>query len=238
MGVCVRLQGPDFGRVELGEELEALGASLGIAPKDIDLILDFGAILPGTDQLTFLSAHAALTLLPTPHSWRTVTFAASVFPIDLSLITTVPGDALIPRTEWIVWQRIATAGNGLARIPSFGDYAISHPELREMTTENPTIPISVRYTTPEAFLVRKEGTMRKLKGAGFLRLAQWLIAHPEYYGASYSVGDALVDEIAGDRTKGKYGNVETWRKIGTSHHLAVVADDMRSLDPTATPVSP
>lgn len=237
MGVCVRLQGADLGGTELAGDLDALEAALDVKPKDTDLILDFGAILPGSDQPAFLSAYAALSMLPSPQAWRTVTLAASVFPLDLSLITTVPGDALIPRTEWAVWQRVVAAGGGLPRLPSFGDYAISHPELRQLTTDKPTIPISVRYTTPNAFLVRKEGTMRKLRGAGFLRLAQWLIAHPLYYGASFSVGDATVDEIAGERTKGRYGNAETWRKIGTSHHLAVVADDMRSLDPSATPVS-
>ncbi|HEX8362905.1 MAG TPA: beta family protein [Longimicrobium sp.] len=238
MGVCVRLQGPDFGRPELAGELDVLAAALGVTPKDMDLILDFGAILPGTDQLTYLSAVAALTMLPVPAAWRTVTLAASVFPIDLSLIATVPGDALIPRTEWIVWQRVVAAGASLPRTPSFGDYAISHPELRELTTENPTIPVSVRYTTSDAFLVRKEGTMRKLKGAGFLRLARWLVAHPQFYGASFSAGDGAVDDIANDRTRGQYGNAETWRRNGTSHHLAVVADEMRAMDPNATPVSP
>jgi hypothetical protein len=235
LGACVRLGAPDVGQPDLGPRLTGLGAALGIEPKDIDLILDFGPILPTAEQLTFLSAYAALSMLPTPQAWRTVTLAASVFPVDLSLIDRIPGDALIPRTEWAVWQRIAAAG--LPRLPYFGDYAISHPELQVMTTDNPTVPISVRYTTADAFLVRKEGTTRKPRG-GYQALAQWLVKHPLYYSAGFSWGDATADDIAAGRTGGKFGNAETWRKIGTSHHLAVVADDMRALDTNASPVVP
>jgi hypothetical protein len=54
-----------------------------------------------------------------------------------------------------------------------------------------------------------------------------LIEREEYRGTDFSTGDAEIHEKA--TTVGAPGNAETWRKIGTNHHIETVIEQIANL---------
>jgi len=85
---------------------------------------------------------------------------------------------------------------------------------------------NIRYTTDDEWVVLKGSSFRKHGGAEFTRMAKELVALPEYKGSNYSWGDEMIELCA---IGTKHGNPSTWRKIGTSHHIAFVLDQLANL---------
>ena len=220
-GLCIRLEDEDFGSPTLQAQIEAVLAYVGgVTPADVDVILDFRAIQDSAARATALAAAGVIAGLPHLADWRTLTFAATAFPFDLSPFGRAPFTARVMRAEWAAWDRLA--GMPIARVPSFGDCGISHSDFREF--DGPvTIPLAVRYTTAGYFLVRKEGSARRLPATAPRDLARWLEAHPDFYGRGFSWGDGEIGRLA-DGTATNKGGAETWRKVGTSHHLRLVCE--------------
>jgi hypothetical protein len=236
-GLCFRLYDADMGAENLEAQLWRLLEFYGTEPPRVDIILDFRAIEPDSAHRLYLAARGILSTFPTVTQWRSLTFAATAFPFDLSAFGKAPFDTRIPRGEWIAWRRLQQEADALPRLPQFGDYGISHPELVILTgAAGGNIPVSVRYTLEEAFLVRKVGRRADLPPDAFRELARWLVAHPDYKGPDFSWGDAEIKDIATNPArsihpdaKKRFGAAESWRKIGTSHHLAMVARQLREL---------
>jgi hypothetical protein len=86
---------------------------------------------------------------------------------------------------------------------------------------------SIRYTTDENWLVVKGKNLRDYSFDEFYYVCRDLIARPEYCGPAFSWGDWYINECANVR-EGP-GNLTTWRKVGTSHHLAFVANQIANL---------
>jgi len=112
-------------------------------------------------------------------------------------------------------------------MPVFGDYAIAHPDPGEVDPRIMKASASVRYTTEDHWIVPKG---RNLRGHGydqFFSVCEALIERDEYSGCGFSWGDQYIWDCA-HRLKGP-GNLTTWRKVGTSHHLAFVVDQLSRL---------
>jgi Beta protein len=227
-GICVRLRPSDFAG-DVGEAIAKIIDAAGVGASLTDVIVDLGAVDERADETAFFAARQMLLALPHPAKLRSIVLAASSFPVDLSAIPG-HGETYVRRGEWALWKRIRD------KVPftiSFGDYGISHPAFPGPVKRSP--PPSVRYTTPEDYyLVKRRAAMEE--GEEPRRdLARDLITTPEYrqYGPEFSWGDAEIMRYAekqerGPRGSGWGGGME-WRKIGTSHHLAVVVYDLSTL---------
>ena len=79
---------------------------------------------------------------------------------------------------------------------------------------------SVRYTANEYWLVLKGRNLRDHGYEQFHDVCRELIEKLEYSGRSFSWGDGYIDDCANEIAG--TGNLTTWRKVGTSHHLAFV----------------
>ena len=132
----------------------------------------------------------------------------------------------IPRIEWTVWRSLIVRSR-LPRLPAFGDYAISHPQPSEVDPRIMRPSASIRYTANDAWLVLKGRNLRDYGYAEFYDVCRDLVARPEYSGPSFSWGDWYIEECANQRVG--TGNLTTWRKVGTSHHLAFVTRQIASL---------
>ena len=86
---------------------------------------------------------------------------------------------------------------------------------------------SIRYTIDESWLVVKGKNLRDYSFSQFYDVCRNLIARPEYCGPAFSWGDWYINECA--NTREGPGNLTTWRKVGTSHHLAFVASQIANL---------
>jgi hypothetical protein len=221
-GACIRIQREDFADfADLGRELARVLAAIDLGPAETDLLLDLRALTPDSRRIDANSVIQLIAATPHIRSWRTFTVAATSFPENLTGLP--PSDcSFIPRLEWNLWKEILQGQP--ARIPSFGDYGISHPEPSEVDPRVMRPSASIRYTANGSWLVLKGRNLRDHGYEQFYDVCDDLIGRDEYNGRDFSWGDGYIDDCA-NRIVGT-GNLTTWRKVGTSHHLTFVLRDL------------
>jgi len=219
-GICVRIQREDFAEFDdVAQTVESVLSTVASDVRNADLVLDLGALTPGERYLDSQAVISLINQLPELCHWRTFTIAATSFPKNL--LGLPPSDSsLIPRQGWTLWKDILRSGDQLARIPTFGDYAISHPEPAEVDPRIMRPSASIRYACENAWLVLKGRNLRDYGYEQFHEVCRELVQRTEYSGRQFSWGDEYIDDCAAERVG--TGNLTTWRKVGTSHHLAFV----------------
>lgn len=224
-GVCIRIQREDFDEFpDLKFEISRVLAATGAKHETADLLLDCRALTPEARYLTADATLGLISQMPDLSRWRTFTLAATAFPENLMGLP--PSDcSLLPRLEWNLWREVARKGR--RRRPWYGDYAISHPEPSEVDPRIMRPSASVRYTVDEAWLVLKARNLRDHGYEQFHSVCRDLVRRPEYSGRNFSWGDGYIDDCANESVG--TGNLTTWRKVGTSHHLAKVLRQLSSV---------
>lgn len=86
---------------------------------------------------------------------------------------------------------------------------------------------SIRYTCESAWLVLKGRNVRDHGYEQFHDMCRDLVQRQEYSGRHFSWGDEYIDECAARRVS--KGSLTTWRKVGTSHHLAFVVGQIATV---------
>jgi hypothetical protein len=225
-GACLRLDRDDLRRLNALAGLLADASGAIDAPADeIDLILDFKDFDAGQASAIEIAAAAALSSIPDPGEWRSLTLVGGAFPLNLSGLAS---EAQIQRADWDVWRTLAISrGDELPRRPAFGDYAVQHPEPDEIDPRLMKMSAAIRYATPAEWLILKKKNVQDHGWEQFHDLSAELIQRDEYRGADFSDGDQMIEACA-NRASGT-GNATTWRKIATNHHIATVVDQLASL---------
>ena len=134
---------------------------------------------------------------------------------------------MLPRAEWLIWKALHARRDRLNRLPTFGDYAISHPVPREVDPRIIQRSAQIRYSTDDEFLVVKGRSIRLHGNEQHYDLAAQLVGRPEFHGDGFSWGDSYIAARA--RREPGTGNGMTWRKAGTSQHLAFATSQIASL---------
>lgn len=197
-----------------------------ISPSDSHLLLDLGSIVGASAELAIAAVRGALRALPHAGEWRSVTVAGSGMPKTTSEIGP-DGVVEYPRSEWILWRQLAD-GDGY-RFPSFGDYAVQHPD--PWSDFNPKLMDSaaqMRYTLATSWFVARG---RGVKAAGTAQargLAQRVANHSGFAGSGFSWGDAWFQACSNGTVDP--GSQIVWRKAATNHHLAFVSTQIATLD--------
>lgn len=225
--VCLRLNFADALQLTLPPasrmwSLPDLLVTLGVAPDSVDLILDFGE-QTGAPAAAASLAYTLVAALPALPDWRSITFAATNVPASLAGYTQNAITAL-PRLEWDAYAALTALAP--PRLVRFGDYGVQNPDI-PLGVDGRFLRIfsQIRYSTDSQWLIAR-GQELKVHGNGHVAaLASLLTAHPDFAGRSFSVGDAwLVDCATGALPS--TGSPERWRRVGTSHHLSGVADQV------------
>lgn len=228
LGVCFRLSIDDFGdEQDIDSEIERLVREIDpVRPDSIDIIADLQDL--GSQQTrAVLLARSVLSLLPALDQWRTIILAAASFPEDLSEVDAATFSNL-PRLEWQLWQSLkARPGHLKRRDLVFGDYAISHPQPKELDPRTMRMSASIRYTTTDHWLVAKGRNVRQYGFDQYFDLCKKLVAHEDFLGRDFSWADKYISDCA-EGTVGP-GNATTWRKVGTNHHITLVTRDLARL---------
>jgi len=226
-GVCLRLQSEDFDQGGADQVLGDVVDVLGVEPEQVDLVLDMGSIPEGGGGIYSMAVRGTLVTVPHLTRWRTITLASAAFPVDLSGFDR-DAISMRGRADWRVWHSLVTNRGSIPRLPAFGDYAIAHPETTLIDPRMMNPSASIRYTTPTDWLIVRGHGVRSREGYDqFYGLARQLVRHPEYCGADFSWGDGYIYRCA-ERSEGP-GNLTTWRKVGTNHHIAMVVRQIASL---------
>ena len=227
-GACVRLSVGDFGE-DIDLEAEVGRLLRGLARTDIssiDLVLDLEDLGLDTGRAA-LVARSVFSMIPMKEEWRRVVLVAASFPEDLSEVDASTITTL-PRAEWDLWETLQKRPSRLPRRDLvFGDYGIAHPVTKELDPRTMRMSASIRYTTPKNWLVLKGRNVRQYGFDQYFELCKVLVKRPEYRGGPFSWGDQYISDCAEGMTGP--GNATTWRKVGTNHHITMVAEQVASL---------
>jgi hypothetical protein len=219
-GVAVRLDAEDIAlesAAALQADVDALLASLGLAPDSVDLVVDCGLVRDSiVGRVT--TAEAALRVVPYLMYWRNLVTTFSAFP-DL------PGDVAakgavtpLPRDDASAYATLV--GRAPGRTPTYGDYAVGVPTYSDVAWT--PIP-SIKYTVDAAWLMFR-GTERANPSPQYRQLAADVCASADYRGAGFSPGDAYYSAVATGSVGP--GNATKYVEANTAHHLAHVLDSL------------
>jgi hypothetical protein len=226
-GICLRITTEDFEESDNIEgELSELLAKLQVTASETDLILDLGEIPATRTTFVVLATKSILRGLPFVMDWRTLTLAASAFPPSLSRLASAEVTTA-QRGEWIVWEALSKTRTTVPRLPTFGDYAVSHAEFMEMDLAIERAHIDLRYTTDRSWLILKGRDVKRHGNHQFNDLCKILVSRSEYSGPTFSWGDAYVQACAANAASAV--DAATWRMVGTTHHLAFVTGQLAGL---------
>jgi len=226
-GVCVRVQREDFVDFsDLAEPIAHVLDAIKVAPSQVDFIFDLRALTPTEREVSTAHAIDLINRIPMLGSWRSFALAATSFPQNLMGLP--PSDSSrLPRTEWTLWREIWKNRGSIRRMPTFADYAISHPEPAEVDPRVMRPSASVRYTCDDAWLILKARNLKDHGYEQFHEVCGDLVNADQYAGRSFSWGDTYIADCAARRVG--TGNLTTWRKVGTSHHLVFVPRQLASV---------
>lgn len=220
-GLCLRVPGLTL----LAQGSGPLSRALRLAeakPDSVQLIVDFNDVRDKNRELLRGLAVGALRNVPDPERWHALVFAASSIPKTLSDIAAAGKITAISRNEWIVYRDIIEAK--LPRIPSFGDFAINHPN-RGVRAAKFAPSANIRYTSGDDFLIAR--ALKRKSNEASRELCRMLIADPRFMGADFSEGDREIVDCAAGR--GGVGSGWTWRRRDTRHHIELKLQQLANL---------
>jgi hypothetical protein len=211
-----------------GQTIEAwINETLAAVEVDFcgaDLILDLG-FLSQDIEVHAEDVAPAVNELTAAGKWRSVILLGTSMPSSLGGGVVQEGTiGRLPRREWDLWASLREYG--LDRVPTFGDYAIQHPNPPlEGDESGPGQRANIRYTTDDVTLVpRAIGAVVTEGREQYRDLCRQLVTQPEYAGRDFTWGDELIADCAyGDDEPGWQNH---WRGAGTSHHLRHVVKQL------------
>lgn len=224
-GVCLRIQVDDFESDDIAQDIADLLETLQISEEQVDLILDFKSIEAGNHSVFAMAVRGSMSMIPNMNDWRTLALASTAFPQNLSGIESNMISE-ITRSDWLLWKGIHDKPGSL-RIPVYSDYGISHPEIPDLDPRIMRASASIRYTTEDKWLIVKGRGVRMAGYDQFRQLCRALVAREEYDRPEFSAGDRFISECASG--EGGVGNLTTWRRVGTNHHVKRVLHQIANL---------
>lgn len=229
LGVCIRLGDDDF--LDITNNLSVLLNSLEIEPSQVDLLIDLKEISSQTINANAMTVTTVINTIPNITAYRTLTLAASAFPENLSRISS-GNVGSIDRVEWELWRLLNTRSQTIRRMPSFGDYAIANPFYSEIDPRIMQMSANIRYTISDEWLIFR-GRSIKLHGWSQARdLARAIVSSRHFSGSTFSWGDQYIDDCSNGQSS--TGNAETWRRVGTNHHLEFVIAQLANYNASLT----
>ncbi len=223
--VGIRLMVEDMALpAKLALPLSRLLSTLNARPERSFVLLDFRG-LP-EDGMTQASENALATIRAIARlaKWRHTALLASGMPDGMGSIKP-NSQAHVPRTELALWRNVIARRPTIK--PFYGDYGVVNPEFMEPRDPKTMKPSAkIRYTLEDEWFIIKGSSYRKNPGQ-FRSLASTLTKRQEYCGPAFSWGDAHISNC--QKSAGKIGNLETWVRADTSHHLEYVSEQIATL---------
>ncbi|MBN1803997.1 MAG: beta family protein [Sedimentisphaerales bacterium] len=224
-GLCLRVKIELAAKSTFKTGTDSLLAMFKIKPSDCDLILDLGA--PNFEPLDGFSKaiQAIVNKIPYLNIWRTFSILGTSFPETMAGIKL--GVKIIPRYEWQLYKKLIHDFKKINfRLPTFGDYTISHPEVPIIDMRMVKPSATIRYTFDDGWYIAKGKNVRDYGFRQYRVLSRQVQDSRYYCGPNFSWGDQYIDKCANG--SGSTGNLTTWRQVGTNHHIEKVTRDIAS----------
>jgi hypothetical protein len=216
-GACLRLKEVDLLLEDLPRRVEKQLSALRLAPALVDLVIDF----EGNTQDS-LGYGELCRILPHIMEWRSFTVVSGHFPENLATYTRNV-DHRLTRRDLLRWREETAIERQLSRIPAYGDYTVQFPYYRApVRAPNPSV--SVRYALEGEWLILRGEQVKGLTSPGraqWIGWSQWLSDAEEFYGRTFSAGDAYIfQRTLPNATTGDFSD---WIFVAINHHLTLTA---------------
>lgn len=222
--VAIRLSPEDFS-ADLPTNLANLLELLATSRRNCHLVLDVRAGIADSPDTQALIWITLLSQLPDVAEWSGVTVAGTAFPAELSAAYFRP-QGRVTRGEWAAYQTLLTRRGPQIRIPSFGDYGVSHPDTEAIDPRLIDPTAKIKYTTPNDWIVFVGQQVKRYGRGQYQGLALAVTQSSDYAGSTYSWGDEYIYECA--HNGGSTGGTSTWPSVGTNHHVSLVVNQLAS----------
>jgi hypothetical protein len=219
--LCVRLSRQEIQEKKLADSLFSLLDGAKLHAQEVDVIVDFGILPRSKTPLRFLE-----TNLPLINQWRTLTFIAGTFPLDLQGFKPV-GRHTHPREEWHYFVEHILQDSAFSERALYGDYTVQHPEYREPPSNcNPSA--SIRYSTSDSVIVMKGESLKKKDGPGSRQWpAQARVLSSftnEFFGPKHCSGCDYIASMASGG--GGTGDCTTWLTAAINHSMSLAVQQV------------
>lgn len=223
LGICLRMTIEQIAKNSFKSSLDSLLSELRIMPKESDFVLDL--VTPNFVPLDGFAKliQAIISRLPYLNDWRTFSIIGTSFFETMGGLK--EGIAILPRYEWKLYKKLIIKFlESKLRLPSFGDYAISHPNVLKMDMRIIKPSATIRYTIDDSWCIVKGKNIRDYGLTQFHTLSQNLVNFRGSFNPNFSYGDKYIKDCADGKVSN--GNLTTWRKIGTNHHIEKATYDI------------
>lgn len=195
-------------------------------PSNIDLILDLKVITDDSIHDKSIVLKAMLADIPKIESFRNIILACASFPETLSNINKHTL-TYVPRSEYRLWNDALKYNKKYHINLIYSDYCINHPKYMEYVI-GMSPSFNIRYTTNDSYMIVKGDTIKKggLEPQSIIETCDKIIKSGNFKGIHYSWGD---NYIATRKESDSHGNLSTWRKVGTNHHITLVVNQIANL---------
>ena len=224
-GVCLRITIEHARKSSLKTEIGTLLSTLEINHSDCDFILDLGAPNFVPPDGFSRAIQAILSKLPYLNSWRTFTLLGTSFPETMAVIK--KGGEIVPRYEWKLYKMlVADLQKAGIRLPTFGDYAISHPQVLDMDMRLTKPNAAIKFAVDDGWYIVKGNNVRDYGYEQFHDLSKKVLDSHYYRDSTVSWGKEYIQNCA--NRSAKRGNLTKWVQVGTNHHIEKVIRDIAS----------
>lgn len=216
-GVAFRLSLAEIAHPDINAQMKKTIQGLGIEYDYVDLIIDLAR--PDTfmpyNKFGKLLQHYVRKIV---HLKNFRSFVLIGTSLNLSEVKKPGGE--FERQEWLFFRELVELGGNDGQVPSYGDYAIETPAFQDIDFRMMKPAGKIVYTCEDTWLISKGGAFRDNPSQMVGHCIQ-VKSSPHYCGKNYSWGDWKIDEISQNKTS-NYGQLSTWKQVGTNHHLTRV----------------
>lgn len=224
-GACIRLTIEDIAASQFQSRLASLLMKLQLELEQCHLILDLGA--PNFQPLEGFTkmVQGLIKRLPDLDRWMTYTIMGTSFPKTMGELKI--GVQILKRYEWLFYKKLLRGLAPRERKPAFGDYAIAHPEYEPVDPRLIKPAASIRYAIDDAWYIVKGQNVRDHGSAQYATYCAALLKSGLFLGAGFSDAGEYIRKCAQRRLKP--GNLTSWRRVGTNHHIEKAVFDLSNL---------
>lgn len=196
--------------------------------SDIDIIIDLKEVNESNLSEKKIVVKALLPNIPEIDTFRNVILASSAFPQSLSGFEKYE-ITQIKRYDYQLWKSLLSLEDKYNIKLIYSDYAISSPGFVEFKPYM-VLSYNLRYSTYDSFVIIKGDPISKggLDPGNVISSCEKIIRHEEFLGEDYSWGNKYICTRCEKDTK-NFGNLGTWRKVGTNHHITLVVNQLSTL---------
>lgn len=222
-GVAFRITSFDADNLE--QRLESILRNF--KNEEFDLIFDLKSVSEENIKDKTIVLKAMLSDVPDFNRFRNIILSGCSFPETLS---NIPKYTITeaPRFELKLWRESQKHNKKYGINLIYSDYCINNLKYTEYVV-GMTPTFNIRYTSDNNYILIKGDTIKKggLDSRNIVQICDLIINSGYFQGENYSWGDNYIATRNCECESN--GNLSTWRKVGTNHHITFVVNQLSNL---------